>query len=222
SLILLTKKDLADQHQTSEWTQKLEDEGHEVLALDVLNDPIKKLVLDKTEILMKERYERDKRRGIRSRPSRALIVGVPNVGKSTVINQLGKRRSAKVENRPGVTQSLKLVKVSDTLEIIDTPGVLWPKFETEEMGIKCALVGSIKETVYPLEVVSDYALNILKETHLDSLKDTYKLNDTDNFFENIARNKGFIDHGAVLDLVKARQTFILDIQSGLLGDITWD
>ncbi len=222
SLILLTKKDLADPEKTNKWVKQLTDEGHEVLLLDVLNDPIKKLILEKTEIIMKERHERDKRRGIRSRPSRALIVGVPNVGKSTVINQLGRRRAAKVENRPGVTQSLKLVKVSETLEIVDTPGVLWPKFETEEMGIKCALVGSIKETGYPIELVSNYAKDTLIQTHAQNLKTTYKLENFDHFFEDIAKNKGFLDHGATLDITKARAVFIHDVQNGVLGSITWD
>ena len=221
-LILLTKKDLANPTKTNEWVKTLEDQGHEVLLLDVLNDPIKKLVLDKTDLLMKERFERDKRRGIRSRPSRALIVGVPNVGKSTVINQLGKRRAAKVENRPGVTQALKLIKVSDQLEIVDTPGVLWPKFESLEMGIRCALVGSIKETGYPIEVVSDYAKETLIKIMPENLKQMYKLDNFDHFFEDIAKNKGYLEQGGYLEVDKARQTFIQDVQNGALGAITWD
>ncbi|NLW15154.1 MAG: ribosome biogenesis GTPase YlqF [Erysipelothrix sp.] len=222
SLIVLTKKDLADEDKTLEWKKKLEKEGHEVILVDVLHDPIKRLILEKTEILMKERYDRDKRRGIRSRPSRALIVGVPNVGKSTIINQLGSRRAVRVENRPGVTQSLKLVKVSDTLEIVDTPGVLWPKFENEEMGIKCALVGSIKETGYPVELISNYALDTLKNTHTEGMKAVYKVDNFDNFFADIARSKGFLEVGGSLEIEKARYTFIHDVQNGLLGPITWD
>ncbi len=222
NLIILTKKDLANPKKTEKWVNKLEAEGHEVILVDVLNDPIKKLILDKTEILMKPRYDRDKRRGIRSRPSRALIVGVPNVGKSTIINQLGKRRAVKVENRPGVTQSLKLVKVSDTLEIVDTPGVLWPKFENAEMGIRCALVGSIKSTGYPIELISDYARNTLTQSHAEKLKEVYKLDNFDNFYEDIAENKGFLEVGGYKDITKARETFIHDVQNGVLGTITWD
>lgn len=221
-LIILTKKDLANPHKTEKWVNDLESQGHEVILVDVLHDPIKKLILDKTEILMAARYERDKRRGIRSRPSRALIVGVPNVGKSTIINQLGKRRAVKVENRPGVTQALKLVKVSDKLEIVDTPGVLWPKFESEEMGIRCALVGSIKSTGYPLELVSDYAKNTLTQSHTDKIKEVYKLENFDNFFDDIAHNKGYLEVGGHKDVIKARETFIHDVQNGHLGTITWD
>lgn len=221
-LIILTKKDLANEAKTKEWIEKLESENNEVILVDVFNDNIKDEVLRKTDLLMQERYERDKRRGIRSRPSRALIVGVPNVGKSSVINQLGKRRSAKVENRPGVTQSLKLVKVSEMLEIVDTPGVLWPKFESEEMGIIYALIGSIKETGYPIDLVTEYGLKRLIEIYPDKLKEVYKLDNFDNVFSDIAKNKGFIAVGGHEDLEQARRTFLYDIQNGNLGRLTWD
>lgn len=222
SIIILTKKDLADPEKSLEWKKRLEDEGHEVLLVDVLKDPMKRLILEKTELIMKERHERDKRRGIRSRASRALIVGVPNVGKSTVINQIGSRRAVQVENRPGVTQALKLVKVSDSLEIVDTPGVLWPKFEDQDMGIKVALIGSIKETGYPLEVVSDYALRVMKKMYPQVLMSRYNLDNLENVFEDLARSKGFLEAGGFLDVDKARRIFLADVQNGYIGKVTWD
>lgn len=222
ALVVLTKKDLADPVASERWKEKLEAEGHEVLLVDVHKDPMKRLILEKTAIIMKERHERDKRRGIRSRQSRALIVGVPNVGKSTVINQIGSRKAVRVENRPGVTQSLKLVKVSDGLEIVDTPGVLWPKFESEEMGIKCALVGSIKDTGYPLELISNYALDTLAKTHYDAILERYQIANLNNFFEELGSKKGFLEAGGVVDIEKARKTFVADVQNGALGAITWD
>lgn len=221
-LIILTKKDLANPQNLQMWIKKIEEEGHEVMAVDVLNDPIKKELLDKTQILMKDKHERDKRRGIRSRASRALIVGVPNVGKSTVINQLINRRVAKVENRPGVTQALKLIKVDKTLEIIDTPGVLWPKFETEEMGIKCALVGSIKETGFPLELVSDFAVNYLKKSHGPIILENYRIDGFENFFSKLAQSKGFLSSGGKEDIEKARRTFVSDVQNGVFKEVSWD
>ncbi len=222
SIIILTKKDLADPEKSLEWKKRLEDEGHEVLLVDVLKDPMKRLILEKTEIIMKERYERDKRRGIRSRASRALIVGVPNVGKSTVINQIGSRRAVRVENRPGVTQALKLVKVSDTLEIVDTPGVLWPKFENQDMGIRVALIGSIKETGFPLDVVSNYALDTMIKKYPDTIMKRYSLNNLENVFEDIARNKGFLESGGYLEVEKAQRLFLADVQNGNIGTVTWD
>ena len=222
SIIILTKKDLADPDLSEMWKKRLEDEGHEVLLVDVHKDPMKRLILEKTEIIMREKHERDKRRGIRSRASRALIVGVPNVGKSTVINQIGSRKAARVENRPGVTQSLKLVKVTDMLEIVDTPGILWPKFETEEMGIRCALVGSIKETGYPLELVSDYGKKAMIKKYPDVLKRRYQIDSFDDFFESIAKSKGFLEVGGSPDVIKARSVFLNDVQNGQIGTITWD
>ena len=222
AIIILTKKDLADPEKSLEWKKRLEDEGHEVLLVDVLKDPMKRLILEKTEIIMKERYERDKRRGIRSRASRALIVGVPNVGKSTVINQIGSRRAVRVENRPGVTQALKLVKVSDTLEIVDTPGVLWPKFENQDMGIRVALIGSIKETGFPLDVVSNYALDTMIKKYPDTIMKRYSLNNLENVFEDIARNKGFLESGGYLEVEKAQRLFLADVQNGNIGTVTWD
>lgn len=222
SIIILTKKDLADPEKSLEWKKRLEDEGHEVLLVDVLKDPMKRLILEKTEIIMKERYERDKRRGIRSRASRALIVGVPNVGKSTVINQIGSRRAVRVENRPGVTQALKLVKVSETLEIVDTPGVLWPKFENQDMGIRVALIGSIKETGFPLDVVSNYALDTMIKKYPDTIIKRYSLNNLENVFEDIARNKGFLESGGYLEVEKAQRLFLADVQNGNIGTVTWD
>lgn len=222
SIIILTKKDLADPEKSLEWKKRLEDEGHEVLLVDVLRDPMKRLILEKTEIIMKERYERDKRRGIRSRASRALIVGVPNVGKSTVINQIGSRRAVRVENRPGVTQALKLVKVSETLEIVDTPGVLWPKFENQDMGIRVALIGSIKETGFPLDVVSNYALDTMIKKYPNTIMKRYSLNNLENVFEDIARNKGFLESGGYLEVEKAQRLFLADVQNGNIGTVTWD
>ncbi len=221
-MVILTKKDLADPERVLKWEKILKDEGAEVIAVDVFNDPIKRLVLEKTEILMKERHARDERRGIRSRASRALIVGVPNVGKSTIINQLGSRKAARVENRPGVTQAIKLIKVGPKLEIVDTPGVLWPRFENEEMGIKCALVGSIKETGFPLELITNYALNKLKVTHHDYFETLYGKLDFENFFESLAIAKGYLQSGGYPDIEQARRTFLHDVQNGAMGPMSWD
>lgn len=221
-LVILTKSDLAEPGQNEKWVKHLESEGHVVLLLDVLKDPVKKLILEKTEIVMKEKWERDKRRGIRPRPARALIVGVPNVGKSSIINKIVSKKAASVENRPGVTQALKLVKVSDKLEIVDTPGVLWPKFETEEMGIHIALIGSIKETGYPLDLVTDFAKDYFIEAMPQALISRYQLDGFDNFYEQIARFRGMLEANNLEDVEKAKLHFLSDVQNGKVARITWD
>ncbi len=221
-LIVLTKKDLADPKETEKWVSELESEGHVVLVVDVIHDAIKKLIIEKTDIVLKDKRERDKRRGIRPRPARALIVGVPNVGKSSIINKIASRKAAGVENRPGVTQALKLIKVTDELELVDTPGVLWPKFETEEMGLHCALIGSVKETGYSLEYVTDYARDLLVVERPETLKDFYAIQTCDNLYEAIGLQRGILLEGGHVDVEKVRQTFLKDIQNGRLGRITWD
>lgn len=222
-LIVLTKKDLADPDQTDAWVKKLESEGNSVLAVNVLKDPVKKLILQKQEqeVLINKR-EREKRRGMRPRTARALIVGVPNVGKSSIINKIGSRQAAGVENRPGVTQALKLIKVDEMLELIDTPGVLWPKFETPEMGIICALIGSVKETGYPLSLITDFARDYLIEHSPNKLKQVYQLENFDHFFEDVGRYKTFLDKDNTVEIDKTRLHFLIDLQAGRLGRITWD
>lgn len=221
-LVVLTKKDLSDQTYINKWEKHLNDEGHEVLVVDVHKDNVKRLILEKTALIMREKHERDKRRGIRSRASRAMIVGVPNVGKSTLINQVSSRKAVKAENRPGVTQSLTLVKVSSELEIIDTPGLLWPKFDSEKMGIINALVGSIKDTGYSLEVISDYARDALLVTHLEALKTRYSGLNPDSFYESIGASMGLLLQGGVVDIDLVRKMFLNDVQNGAFGAITWD
>ncbi len=221
-LVVLTKKDLADNEKTNQWIAELEAEGNVVLCVNTLQDPIRKLLIEKSEIVLKEKREREKRRGIRPRTARALIVGVPNVGKSSIINKITSRKAASVENRPGVTQALKLIKVNDVLELVDTPGVLWQKFETPEMGIICALIGSVKETGYPLTLITDFARDFLIEDRPEVLKSYYNLENFDHFYEDVGRYKTFLQEGDTVDNEKTRKHFLSDVQNGRLGRITWD
>ena len=221
-LVILTKRDLANQKETEKWVSHLEEEGHTVLVVDVINDSVKKLMLEKMETVMAVKRERDKRRGIRPRPERALIVGVPNVGKSSIINKISLRKAVNVENRPGVTQSLKLVKVTDTLELIDTPGVLWPKFENQEMGVHIALIGSIKETGFPMELITNYARDYMFEYSKHVLEEKYSATNPETFFEDMGRFRGYLMEEGNIDIDKTRVHFLSDIQNGRLGKITWD
>ncbi len=221
-LVVLTKKDLCDLEKTEKMILELEADGAEVLLVDTLTEPVKKLLIEKSEIILKDKREREIRRGIRPRAARALIVGVPNVGKSTIINKLTSRKAAMVEDRPGVTQALKLIKLNDQLEIVDTPGVLWKKFESKEMGIICAIIGSVKETGYPLDLVTDYARDFLIENKPQTLKRVYGLENFDNFFEDLGRIKTFLTAGDEIEIAKTRKHFLSDVQRGDLGRITWD
>lgn len=220
-LILLTKRDLAQEAMSQLWQNRLEEEGSSVLCVDVHKDPIKRLVNDKVVAMMAAKRERDLRRGIRPRIVVALIVGVPNVGKSTIINKLAMRKASPVANRPGVTQSLQRVKVNDDLELVDTPGVLWPKFESETMGIHCALVASIKATGFPLDRVTDYARDFLLGKQLENLKSYYRVDKFEDFYKDIALSRGLWRQGEP-DLEAAREIFLQDVQNCRMGPITWD
>ncbi len=214
-LIILSKKDLAETAQSKLWLEQLESEGNIVVLIDSLNDNLKKLILPKAEEALLHKREREKRRGMKRRKDRALIVGVPNVGKSTIINQLAAKKVANVENRPGVTQALKLIQVSEYLELLDTPGVLWPKFETKEMGLHCALVGSVKHTGYELNNVVDYAYENLKD-RFDGEKTA------EEYFMELGNEKGYLSEGGNVELDKVKRMFLQDLQNGKYGLITWD
>lgn len=214
-LIILTKKDLAEPKQNELWVQKLEAEGNAVLLVNALQDNLKKMILDKLDDLLVNKREREVRRGMKRRKDRALIVGVPNVGKSTIINRIGSRKAAAVENRPGVTQALKLVQVSEFLELVDTPGVLWAKFESKEMGLHCALIGSVKETGFPLDFVVNYGFNQLQSRFPE-------FEDPESYFEDLGKAKGLLSDGGEVEFDVVKRNFLQDLQNGRHGLVTWD
>lgn len=214
-LIILTKKDLSEPQQNDLWVKKLEAEGNAVILVDSLNDNLKRMILDTLDDLLINKREREVRRGMKRRKDRALIVGVPNVGKSTIINQISSRKAAAVENRPGVTQALKLVQVSEFLELVDTPGVLWSKFESKEMGLHCALIGSVKHTGFPLDFVVNYGFDRLGSRITD-------YDNSEEFFENLGISKGLLSDGGEVEYDVVKRNFLLDVQNGKYGLITWD
>ena len=144
-LILLSKKDKADKELTKQWVNALETENQKVLALDFIHENFSKQLIKASNELCINLIEKQKRRGMKPRALRAMVCGIPNVGKSTFINTFAKRKAAQTGDRPGVTKSLQWIKVGQTLELLDTPGVLWPKFEDQQVGLKLALLGSVKD-----------------------------------------------------------------------------
>ena len=149
-LIIMSKKDYADPSIVKEWINHFTNNEVKVVAQDLVNGFNLKEIVNACNELMKPKFERDAKRGIRNRTVRAMVVGIPNVGKSTFINKLAKRKAAKAGNQPGVTKSQQWVK-TENIELLDTPGVLWPKFESKDIGIKLALVGTIKEEILNLD-----------------------------------------------------------------------
>jgi len=223
-VVILSKKDKADETTTRRWMNEISKE-HPVLLLDItkdsLNSPITKVCLE----AMKEKHEKQKARGIRPRAIRAMVVGVPNVGKSTLINRLAKRKAVKTADTPGVTRSVSLIAVNDQLQLLDTPGVLWPKFEDINVGYYLAITGAIRDTVLPLEDVAYYALDIIKDYYPDRLLKRYgiEVKDQTSFelLEEIGIVRKDLNEGQ-WDKTRTVEAFIREIRDDKLGPVTWE
>ena len=224
-LIILSKKDKADALETRKWITTLQKEDVKVLALDIIKENITPKVVEASQELMKAKIERMKRRGIRPRAIRAMVVGVPNVGKSTFINRISKKKIAVTGDRPGVTKSLQWSKVNANLELLDTPGVLWPKFEDEKVGVLLAVSGAIRDEILPLEEVAAWAMRFLMQHKPELLEKRYAIElDEDPYsnFTKIAEKRGFLKNGKEIDFKRTIETFLREIRDDRLGSITWE
>lgn len=224
-LIILSKKDKADALETRKWITKLQKEDVKVLALDIIKENITPKVVEASQELMKAKIERMKRRGIRPRAIRAMVVGVPNVGKSTFINRISKKKIAVTGDRPGVTKSLQWSKVNANLELLDTPGVLWPKFEDEKVGVLLAVSGAIRDEILPLEEVAAWAMRFLMQHKPELLEKRYAIElDEDPYsnFTKIAEKRGFLKNGKEINFKRTIETFLREIRDDRLGSITWE
>lgn len=224
-LILLTKIDKADPVRTKEWIDCLSNDTTQVLAVNVLKDNVVSLITTASQECMKAMIERQQRRGINPRAIRAMVVGIPNVGKSTLINRIANKKAVQAADRPGVTRSLTWVKVTKGLELLDTPGVLWPKFEDEHVGMCLAVTGAIRDEILPLEEVCAYAMRHLIQYYPQQLKERFDVEIVDDpyvMIERIAARRGFIKANNQLDMDRAIQRFLRDIRDDFVGRITWE
>lgn len=223
-LILLSKKDKADSAITKEWIKELESKGNKVLALDLIKENYKNKLVAASQEICSAFIEKQKRRGIKPRALRAMVCGIPNVGKSTFINSLAKRKAAQTADKPGVTKSLQWIKLGSDLELLDTPGVLWPKFEDEQVGLKLALLGSIRDEVVTMDELAMYAVEWLMENKPDTLISTYGIEIQEKPYETlceIAKKRGYLQKGDI-DENRLMRSFVKDIRENKLGAITWE
>lgn len=224
-LIILSKIDKADDEETKKWMKKLTNDTTTVIALDVLHDNINKKVIQECQKVMQAKIERQIRKGMKPRAIRSMVCGIPNVGKSTFINRMAKKKTLITGDRPGVTKSLSWVKASKELELLDTPGVLWPKFDDEQVGMLLAITGAIKDQVLPLEEVAYYALKFLKQHHPEMIIERYDVDIIENnykLFLSIGTKKGLITKNNEVDYTRVIETFMKDIRDCKLGKITWE
>ena len=220
-LLILNKADLADSNRTKEWRSYFENQGIKTLAINSKEQSTVKLVTDAAKSLMAEKIQRLRERGIQKETLRTMIIGIPNAGKSTLMNRLAGKKIAVVGNKPGVTKGQQWLKSNKDLEILDTPGILWPKFEDELVGLKLALTGAIKDQLLPMDEVTIFGLNYFKTYYPERLEERFKGIDLEEeapeIIMEMTRKLGFRE-----DYDRFYNLFVKEVRDGKLGRYTLD
>ena len=222
-LILLNKSDLADGAKNAEWVKYFTEKGAHVLKIDSRNKADMKAVSAVIAEACKEKKERDRKRGIINRPVRAMVAGIPNVGKSTFINSFAGRACAKTGNKPGVTKGKQWIRLNKDVELLDTPGILWPKFDDAMVGIHLAFIGSVNDNIIDLTQLAAELAEFLNREYPKALSERYgeaAVGDKSELLGAIARARGCLKKGGELDYDKAAVMLLEDFRSGKLGRIT--
>jgi ribosome biogenesis GTPase A len=222
-IILLNKYDLASQQQTNAWKTWFEERGFFVALVNSKSGAGVKNVHEVIQQACKEKIERDRKRGIINRPVRAMVVGIPNVGKSTFINSFAGRACAKTGNKPGVTKGKQWIRLNKNVELLDTPGILWPKFEDQMVGLRLAFIGSIKEEILNITELSLELIKFLQEHYKGMLANKYEIEESEDpiaTLTNIAVKRGCKQKGDLPDLDKAASILVDDFRNGRIGRVT--
>ncbi len=222
-LIILNKADLADKDVLDKWTEYFGSKGLTTVTADSRNRNFVKQVELSVKEVCREKIERDRKRGIKNRPVRAMVCGIPNVGKSTFINSFVGRTTAKTGNKPGVTRGKQWIRLNDSLELLDTPGILWPKFEDKSVGIKLAMLGTINDNIIDSQDLAVHIIEYLKESYPGALKSRYDIcedRSSPEILTDIAINRKAIRKGEEPDTEKAAYYLTDDLRSGRLGRIS--
>lgn len=225
-LLILNKADMADEQETRKWVEYFAKRGHKAVAINSLEGKGLQQVTKAAQDILKEKFDRMKARGMKPRAIRAMIVGIPNVGKSTLINRLAKKNIAKTGNTPGVTKAQQWIKVGKELELLDTPGILWPKFEDQEVGFKLALTGAIKDTITNMEDLAVYGLRFLSNHYPKRMEERYGLEfihgELVDTFDHIGKLRRVFGPGGEIDYDQVAQLIVRDIRGLQLGKLTFD
>ncbi len=223
-VVLLNKEDKASKEMTKKWIAYFKENGIYAISINSLNGDGIERIVKTAKLVLKEKRLKDNQKGIKEKAIRALIVGIPNVGKSTLINRLSKRKATKVGDRPGITKSEQWVKVGKELELLDTPGVLWNKFEDPKVGYHLALTGAIKDDILPIDDVVIYGINYFLEHKKETLYSRYSLEDVEDpieILDMIGLKRG-AKRGKEIDYNRVYQIFLKDLRQGHLGKVTFD
>lgn len=225
-LILLNKANVADKNITKEWMEYYKNKGYIALDIDSISGYNVNKITQYASKALTELFKKREAKGIKSKEIKAMILGIPNVGKSTLINKLAKRKALNVGDKPGVTKAQSMVRVSDDLILYDTPGVLWPKFEDQEVGIKLAICSSIRDEILDLEYLTLYALDYLVKNYKNLLEKRYEINiesnDPNEILDLICVKKGCLLKGGLPDRLRASKMIINDIRNVRIGAISFE
>ncbi len=222
-MILLNKADLAEEKQNQAWKQYFKEQGMHTVNLDARSRAGMKAVKDVIAKACQEKIERNRRRGILNRPVRAMVVGIPNVGKSTFINSFAGKACTKTGNRPGVTKGKQWIRLNKNVELLDTPGILWPKFEDQAVGQHLAYIGSMNDELINFEELALDFIQVLLERYPGLLAERYEAEETSEgilILNQIAEHRNCRKKGGELDISKAAAMLLEDFRSGRLGRIT--
>ena len=227
-ILLFNKSGLADQQITSEWTTIFNKADIPFLFIDALNQREINKILPLCRKMMEEKWSTFRKRGIRHPSLKLLITGIPNVGKSSLINRLSRRKAAEIGPTPGVTKHQDWIKLGKDVELLDTPGILWPKIENHEAGMRLAITGAIKDSIVGTSLLSDYLLTVLKQKEPEQLQQLYKLAPEDidllpgDLLEKIAEKRGCLKGGGAIDHPRAESMLLREFRAGKLGRLSFD
>lgn len=223
-MYLISKIDLADDKENEKWQKELSKQKDIALLVNLNNQKSIDLILNKIDEMINEKKEKMISKGIKSFSIRTMVIGIPNVGKSTLINLLSKRCIAKAENKPGLTRNITWIKVNKNLEILDTPGVLLPKFNSSNDAIDLALIGTIKENVLPLDDLFDYLMDLLRNEYNDLFIKKYSFDlskyDNNEFLIEFSKKRGYLLKNNQLDIERSKKIILNDFKNGKIGKIT--
>lgn len=225
-LLIMTKYDLCDKTETDKFVKYYEDLGYQVIPVDLMSGRNVGKIIDASEEVLKEENEKRKMKGLKPRNIRALILGVPNAGKSTLINRLVGKKSAGVGNKPGFTKSLSWIRIHKNIDLLDTPGILWPKLEDQEAAHVLASFSSIKEEILNEDQIAAFILRKMYTLYPDALKSRYGIDEVDDdlilAYDIIASRRGALTKGGVADYERVSRIILQDFKNGYFGLVTFD
>ena len=223
-ILIMSKLDLCDYDETKKWINYYEQNGYKVIPLDLINSPNLNLIYNETNKLQNELNAKRREKGLKERRIRVLILGIPNVGKSTLINRLVGRKATDVGNKPGITKQLQWIRINNNLELLDTPGILWPKLDSNEVALNLAATTAIKEEILDTEEVAIFIINTMLRLYPDTIKNRYNITNTKeivDILDQIGKKIGAVRNNET-DYEKVYTTVLKDLRLGYLGKITFD